>query len=93
MQPSEFVDLVVALAVAPLVLSVRRRTTVLRESPWWLVSYGCILVACVATIAEGLGGVLGEWLNLLEHAALLASGVAFLLFARGLYEHSRQVDA
>lgn len=96
MQPSELVDLIVAVSVLPLVLAARRRTAVLRESPWWPLSYGFILISYVMTIAEGVGGAVGEWLNLLEHASLLASGAALLLFARELYTQStqsKQVDA
>lgn len=88
MQASELVDLVVAVAVAPLLIAVWSRTSALRESAWFVVAYALMVLAYTATIAEGVGGPVGEWLNVVEHAALLAAGVAFSLFARRLLGRS-----
>lgn len=81
MQLSELVDLVVGLAVLPLLVAMMRRLRVVYVRPWWLVAYGAVVAAYVFTVAESVGGVAGEWLNLAEHIALLVAGGGYAVAA------------
>ncbi len=90
-QPSEFVDFAVVAAVTPLVVAVWRRTAALRGTWWWIATYGFIASACAATIAEGVGGALGEWLNLCEHTSLFAAGVSSVLLVRHLRSNEGRI--
>lgn len=77
-QVSEVVDLVLGLAVLPLLVVVAKRTRNPGGRRGLKVGYGLVLAANTFTIIEGVGGPAGEWLNFAEHASLAMAGGAFL---------------
>jgi hypothetical protein len=71
-QPSEVVDLVVALFLAPIIISGLRGLS--SPARGLIVAFVCcLLVALTATIAEGF--VLYDVFNTLEHAMYAAAGL------------------
>lgn len=82
LQLSELIDLIVALIVAPLLWAMVSRLPDTGGGRRWLLGgYACVIIAGVFTIAEGVGGAAGEWLNLAEHATILVMGACFLMCA------------
>lgn len=81
-QVNELVNLTIALAVLPPMVVLTRRLTDIHSRNWPLWGYVAAVVAYILTVTEGVGGVPGEWLNLCEHVAMLASGLLFLAAAR-----------
>lgn len=75
-EPSEIVNLVLLVALVPMVLVAIRR--VLPTMPKAII-IAAVAMSCayVLTILEGF--LLTDLLNLLEHAALAVAGVAFLV--------------
>ena len=77
-QPSEVADLVLMLALGPvIVISLRRVVRTVPTSCY--VALGAMLGAYVLTVAEGF--VLPDLFNLLEHVCYAAAGVAFVAVA------------
>jgi hypothetical protein len=74
-EPSEIVNLVLLVTLAPMVLVAVRR--VLPSTPKAII-VATVAMSCayVLTILEGF--VLTDLLNLLEHASLAVAGLAFL---------------
>lgn len=81
LQVNEVVDLLVVVIVAPLLVLMLSRPPLLGSRNWLMGGYACIIAAETFTIIEGVGGRPGEWLNLLEHLALLLAGLAFCIVA------------
>lgn len=75
-QPSEVVTLLVALVLAPMIV-----TSVIRirmaHGALVLAALGALLVSYIATIVEGL--LLPDLFNALEHFSLAAAGLMFIL--------------
>ncbi|MDZ4170149.1 MAG: hypothetical protein U1E26_10945 [Coriobacteriia bacterium] len=85
---SELINLVIAVAVLPLVVAIWRKSRALQGAPALLIGYFLMVASYTLTILEGVGGAAGELLNLAEHVALLCAGVAFVIGVRAL---ARQV--
>lgn len=79
LQVSEIVDLGLAVAVLPLFVTIMKRTRDPGGRMWLTIGYALVLAANTFTILEGVGGSVGEWLNLAEHVSLALAGAAFLL--------------
>lgn len=90
LQVSELVNLTIAIAVLPPMVAVTRRLGHVHASNWPLMAYVAMVTAYVLTILEGIGGTAGEWLNLFEHVAMLASGALFVVATRGIFAASRR---
>jgi hypothetical protein len=74
--PNEIVDMVIALLAVPILLRIVR-VRPHREALYFSLGYGFMLLALVATIAEGL--IWPDLLNDVEHLCYAASGIAFLM--------------
>lgn len=83
-QASELINLLIALAVLPIVVSIWRRTQALQGARSLLIGYCFVVASYTLTILEGVGGTAGDVLNLGEHLALLCAGVAFVIGVRDL---------
>lgn len=81
LQFSEVIDVAVALTGVPLLAMMSQRIISPAGRPWLFLGYICVLAAGVLTIAEGVGGQSGEWLNLAEHAFLMFAGLSFVTSA------------
>jgi hypothetical protein len=79
LQLSELVNLTVGLVVLPLLVVMVRRVLLITVRVEWLVAYLAVLASYTFTVIEGVGGVPGEWFNVLEHLSLLVAGAAFLV--------------
>lgn len=74
-QPSEIADLILMVALGPvIVIALRRALKVVPISCY--IALGAMLGAYFFTVAEGL--VLPDLLNLLEHVCYSIAGVAFV---------------
>lgn len=85
---SEVLNLALAVAMTPLIISVIRRLNLHGGRPYLLMGYFSVVVSYVLTILEGVGGQVGEVFNVLEHAALLGGGVLFAFAARQTRQRS-----
>jgi len=75
-EPSEIVNLVLLLTLAPMVLvAVRRSLPSMPASV--LVAVGAMVSAYVFTILEGF--MFTDLFNLIEHASLAVAGIAFFV--------------
>jgi hypothetical protein len=89
-QPSEIADLILLIALGPvIVVSLRRVLPYIPRTAFWAL--GAMLCGYVFTIAEGFA--LPDLFNMIEHIAYAVAGIAFLLmalqFARVLSAGSR----
>jgi hypothetical protein len=80
-QPSEIADLILLLALGPMIIIGLRRVlpSVPRATYWALAA---MLGGYIFTIAEGF--VLADLFNMLEHICYAIAGVAFLVTALNL---------
>lgn len=78
---SEVLNLAIGLAMVPLIWSVRYRLRALPGPPYFFIGYVAVLCSYTFTILEGVGGMLGDVLSVLEHAALFVAGLLFCLAA------------
>lgn len=80
-QPNEVVNLAISVLLAPMFyLAVTRAD--LPDRSWLLAGYAVLLVAFVATIAEGF--LLPESLNFVEHLCYTVAAGLFLRFVIGV---------
>lgn len=90
LQFNEVIELVIGVVVAPLLIFVTRRS---REDLGWnylLAGYGLFIAADIFTVAEGVGGTLGEWLNLAEHASFFGSGMCMAMASWSILNNVRE---
>lgn len=74
-QPSEMADLLMMIVLGPVTLAVARRVAPVTVGPVALC-LGLMFIGYTATIVEGV--VLPDFLNLVEHWAYAAAGLAFI---------------
>jgi len=77
-QPSEIADLILLIALAPVILGTVRRVSVRWRAAAY-VAYAFMAAAYVFTILEGF--VYPDLFNLLEHWSLFGAGVSFVVLA------------
>lgn len=81
-QPSEIVELLLALAFAPVIVAVIRRAHMPHARPF-LLGYAFMTLGWAATVLEGF--VLPDLFNTVEHASYAAAGWVFAYGVWKLY--------
>ncbi len=90
-QPSEIADLILCIALGPvIVVALRRATYAVPVSAW--VALSAMFVAYTSTVAEGF--LFPDIFNVIEHVSYAVAGVAFvhmlIAFRRTLAGRARQ---